>query len=271
MSSARTPAALVYEEGLELFHRAVVLRDEHAWACLYQQYAPLVLTWVTQHPSAAQLVAEEGAPSLVNGAFARFAEALSPAKMEQFASLSALLKYLKLCAHSEVADEVRARRVRQYEEPFLGSGSEPATQDDVSSMLVLRLVHQGLWRMVEDELHGEDERIQVRLGFIYGLKPREITARYPQLFPKGAQDVTRVRSNVLSRLRRSQRLRHYLVQHGYLTRQNCQGKVEEADTLECEAPGAGTSLDRRPCPAGEQRCASASVSKRRAACSKNGL
>ena len=41
---------------LELFRRAIVQRDDDAWACIYQQYAPLVLTWVTQHQSAAPIL-----------------------------------------------------------------------------------------------------------------------------------------------------------------------------------------------------------------------
>ncbi len=34
---------------MEIFRRGIVRRDDDAWACIYQQYAPLVLTWVTQH------------------------------------------------------------------------------------------------------------------------------------------------------------------------------------------------------------------------------
>src|SRR5258708_24931752 len=44
---------------LELFRHAITRRDDDAWACIYQQYAPLVLTWVNQHQSAASLRSEE--------------------------------------------------------------------------------------------------------------------------------------------------------------------------------------------------------------------
>src|SRR5258708_6683331 len=44
---------------LELFRRAIVKRDDDAWACIYQQYAPLVLTWVTQHQSAAPMLGQD--------------------------------------------------------------------------------------------------------------------------------------------------------------------------------------------------------------------
>src|SRR5512135_1289547 len=74
---------------LELFRRAIEKRDDDAWACIYQQYAPLVLTWVTQHQSVAPLLGRDGAAPLVNAAFAKFSQALTPARVENFASLAA--------------------------------------------------------------------------------------------------------------------------------------------------------------------------------------
>src|SRR5690348_828436 len=43
---------------LELFRRAIIRRDDAAWQSIYQQYAPLVLTWVTQHQSVTQLLGQ---------------------------------------------------------------------------------------------------------------------------------------------------------------------------------------------------------------------
>ncbi len=114
---------------LELFRRAIVKRDEDAWACLYQQYAPLVLTWVNQHQSATSLLGQDGGSPLVNAAFAKFAQALTPAKMGNFDSLAAILKYLKMCVHSVIADEVRARQARLYEETLDAIEQEPSSED----------------------------------------------------------------------------------------------------------------------------------------------
>ena len=69
---------------LELFRRAIIQRDQDAWACIYQQYAPLVLTWVNQHQSASALLGQDGGAPLVNAAFAKFAQALTPVKMGNF-------------------------------------------------------------------------------------------------------------------------------------------------------------------------------------------
>src|SRR5579884_1313522 len=76
---------------MELFRRAIIQRDDASWAAIYQQYASLVLTWVTQHQNASLLLNQEGGASLVNAAFAKFSQALTPEKMSKFDSLAALL------------------------------------------------------------------------------------------------------------------------------------------------------------------------------------
>ena len=189
---------------LELFRRAIVQRDDDAWACIYQQYAPLVLTWVTQHQSAAPLLGQEGSGPLVNAAFAKFAQALTPVKMGNFDSLAAILKYLKMCVHSVVADEVRARQARQYEETLDSIEQEPAS-DDPADNVVSSLSAQHLWQIIQEELHSEDERVLVYLAYVQGMKPGEISTIHRRLFPS-VDDVYRIKRNVLERLRRNKRL-----------------------------------------------------------------
>src|SRR5215813_10228725 len=120
---------------LELFRRAIVDRNEDAWGSIYLQYAPLVLTWVTQHQSATPILGQEGSAPLVNAAFAKFSQALTPAKMENFDSLAAILKYLKMCVHSVVADEVRARKAQQFEETLDIVAQEPASDDPADDVV----------------------------------------------------------------------------------------------------------------------------------------
>ncbi len=189
---------------LELFRRAIVKRDDDAWACVYQQYAPLVLTWVTQRQSAAVLLGQDGSAPLVNAAFAKFSQALTPVKMDNFDTLAAILKYLKMCVHSVVADEVRSRQARQYEETLESIEQEPAT-DDPADDVVSNLSAQDLWQIIQEELNGEDERVLVYLAYVQGMKPGEITSLYPRFFPS-VDDVYRIKRNVLERLRRNKRL-----------------------------------------------------------------
>lgn len=198
---------------LELFHRAIVRRDEDAWAALYQQYAPLVLTWVTQHQSATPLLGQDGSAPLVNAAFAKFSQAFTPEKMQNFDSLAAVLKYLKMCVHSVVADEVRSRQARQYEETLDSIEQEPAA-DDPADDVVSNLSAQGLWQVIQEELNGEDERMLLYLAYVHGMKPSEICLQHSRLFPT-VDDVYRIKRNVLERLRRNRRLQA-IFRHHYL-------------------------------------------------------
>lgn len=189
---------------LEMFRRAIVQRDDDAWACIYQQYAPLVLTWVTQHQSAAPLLGQDGSAPLVNATFAKFSQALTPAKMANFDSLAAILKYLKMCVHSVVADEVRARQARQYEETLELIENEPAS-DDPADDVIANISAQGLWQIIQEELNSEDERVLIYLAYIQGMKPSEISSQHHRLFPT-VDDVYRIKRNVLERLRRNRRV-----------------------------------------------------------------
>ncbi len=189
---------------LELFRRAITSRDDDAWACIYQQYAPLVLTWVNQHYSAVPLLGQDGSAPLVNAAFAKFSQALTPAKMGNFDTLAAVLKYLKMCVHSVIADEVRSRQARQYEETLELIEHEPAS-DDPADDAVSNISAQGLWQIIQEELNGEDERVLIYLAYIQGMKPGEISRQHSRLFPS-VEDVYRIKRNVLERLRRNRRL-----------------------------------------------------------------
>ncbi|GCE20685.1 RNA polymerase sigma factor [Dictyobacter kobayashii] len=190
---------------LELFRRAIIYRDEGAWECIYQQYAPLVLTWVSQHQSATPILGQDGAAPLVNAAFAKFAQALTPAKIGNFDSLAAILKYLKMCVHSVVADEVRIRQSRQYEDTLESIEHEPAS-DDPAEDVVANLSAQDLWKIILEEVRSEDERILIYEAYVHGMKPGEISAQHPRFFTS-VDDVYRIKRNVLERLRRNRRLR----------------------------------------------------------------
>src|SRR5579884_2617914 len=177
---------------LELFRRAIVKRDEDAWASIYQ------------HQSAAPMLGQDGSGPLVNAAFAKFSQALTPAKMDNFDSLAAVLKYLKMCVHSVIADEVRSRQARQYEETLETIEQEPAS-DDPADDVVSNISAQGLWQVIQEELNGEDERMLIYLAYVQGMKPSEISSQHRRLFPS-VEDVYRIKRNVLERLRRNRRL-----------------------------------------------------------------
>src|SRR5216110_1663548 len=86
--------------GLALFTLAITHNNQEAWNCLYEQYKPLVVSWIMRSPQTAKIIACDGDTTpLVNGVFAKFFQAMSLAKLEHFDSLGALLKYLQCCAY----------------------------------------------------------------------------------------------------------------------------------------------------------------------------
>jgi hypothetical protein len=190
----------------ELFERAVAHREHDAWEAIMIQYRGIVLAYVGQH-SAAALV-READDFWVNRAFQRFWMAVGPERFGQFRDLPGLLKYLKLCVHSVLLDEVRARRASSVssldEVPESAAGVE-----DAAHSVVGELAGQQLWQAITEELQSEAERVVAFLSFARDLKPSEIFDRHPTLY-ESVGDVYRVKRNVLERLRRSPEVRAFL-------------------------------------------------------------
>ena len=190
-----------------LFERAIAQRDHAAWEALMGQYRGIVLAYVGQH-SAASLVRESD-EYWVNRAFQRFWIALSPDRFGRFPDLAALLKYLKMCVHSVLLDEVRARRAALVSSLEDVPDSIPAPHDAEHSVIG-KLAGQQLWQAIQRELQDEPERVVAYLSFARDLKPAEIFERYPTLY-NGVADVYRVKRNVIERLRRSPEIRALVV------------------------------------------------------------
>ncbi|GER92063.1 hypothetical protein KDW_62250 [Dictyobacter vulcani] len=153
-----------------------------------------------RHP----ILGQDGGAPLVNAAFAKFAQALTPTKIGNFETLAAILKYLKLCVHSVVADEVRVRQSRQYEDTLESIEHEPAS-DDPADDVVANLSAQDLWKIILQEVHSEEERVLIYEAYVHGMKPGEICSLHPRYFAS-VDDVYRIKRNVLERLRRNRRL-----------------------------------------------------------------
>ncbi|MBV9579182.1 MAG: sigma-70 family RNA polymerase sigma factor [Chloroflexi bacterium] len=191
----------------EIFHRAVVDRDDAAWEAIVAQYRGIVLAYVSQHSAAALL--READDYWVNRAFQRFWAAVGPDRFGNFPDLPSLLKYLKLCVHSVLMDEMRARR-----------GTSTSSLDDVPESVPARTNAEGavvgalsgeqLWDAIIREVQDEAERKVVYLSFARDMKPSEIAERHPDLFGSVA-DVYRIKRNVIERLRRSAEIRSFLV------------------------------------------------------------
>jgi DNA-directed RNA polymerase specialized sigma24 family protein len=185
--------------GFELFRRAICERDQSAWEALFAEYRGMVRAWVRRHPAAA--AAGEDDEYWVNRAFERFFTAVGPERFGAFPSLAALLRYLKLCAHSVLLDEARAQG-GAYVDSLSQHGDEAGEAPDVAGYALGQLAGEDLWAAVQGELQGEEDRLVARLCLVLGLKPREVYRRHPECYADVAE-VYRVKRNLLDRLRRS--------------------------------------------------------------------
>lgn len=190
----------------ELFRRAIAARDEEAWDLVYHQYRPLVTRWVYRHASFYH--AGEEAQYFVNRAFEKMWTALDPAKFGSFDNLPAVLRYLQLCVHSAVMDQIRSSdpAVELDED-----AAEKLTSADppVEARLDRRERRGELWAWLETRLKNEQERCVLRGCFALALKPAEVYERYRSQF-SNVQEVYRVKENLIARLRRDQELVDFL-------------------------------------------------------------
>jgi hypothetical protein len=202
--------------GVELFRRALVEQDEEAWVSLYAQYAPLISNWLHRDARSTPLFAREasGRDSLVNGAFAKFAAALAKHPW-QFTSLAAILKYLKMCTHSTLLDELRLwQKLEGFEvgtpEELEGLELEPGS-DDPADEVSARALSSKIWRILQYGFCNEQERLVIYLSFYVDMRPTEISRGYPHVFAT-PEDVHRIKRNVLERWRRDTHMRMVLRQ-----------------------------------------------------------
>jgi hypothetical protein len=192
--------------GVELFRRAICQRDPAAWETLAREYRGLVLNWIRQHPQGA--VACEADDDQVVRAFERFGRAVTPERFTDFGHLEGLLRYLKLCVYSVLADDVReqaafgtelAPSVRAAAEARAPAG--PAGAPGAERRVLDRLPRHDLWQAVGRALPDEAEQQLVYLSFALGLTPRQIVARHAERYPDVAA-VYRAKRNALEQLRR---------------------------------------------------------------------
>jgi hypothetical protein len=182
-------------EGYELFRRAIVERSDDAWTQIYTHYRPLLVAWSRQYRSRSP--SAEPPEDIADRALARAWAALSPERFATFASLSALLGYLRSCVGATAIDltRVEATRERAYQKLEVRVTATP------EQIVVERTARAALWRMVARMVTCEAERIVLEESFVLALPPREILDRHPEHFADvGA--VYGAKRNLLNRLMR---------------------------------------------------------------------
>jgi DNA-directed RNA polymerase specialized sigma24 family protein len=183
------------EEEYELFRQAIVHRSADAWAAIYARYHALLVSWA--YHSGAQSCAD--LPSdIADRALARAWAALSPDRFAEFPSLASLLSYLRTCVKTTAIDIGRSQAAS--ERAWLQITADvPATPDQI---VLGELDRDALWQLVIGLTTTALDRITLIESCVYGLPPRAIQARHPELFPNVASVYTTKR-NLFNRLQRN--------------------------------------------------------------------
>lgn len=188
---------------VELFRRAVVLHDSAAWGCIYRQYAPFVLPSLLQHPQAQQLLEQNEPAALLDAVLSTFAAGLNEEKLARLNAQALLMKYLRACVHTTIADANRGQQLRERL-ALLAVETAPG-EPALAHASGLQVDAQSLWQAIEEELHGEEERLLFTLLFKQGYSALAVCTHHTGRFPD-AQTVYLVKTRIFERLRASERL-----------------------------------------------------------------
>ncbi|MHB8598090.1 MAG: RNA polymerase sigma factor [Ktedonobacteraceae bacterium] len=188
---------------LEIFRRALLLRDEGAWELLQNRFTPTVSSWVRRHPSREAAYRHNSEENYVALTFARFWVASVNNSRLEFNSLAAALRFLHACLNTAILDTLRTySRPNIVPLPDPGFPEEPVSEDADDG--------SELWEVIRGMLPNERERRLAYLLYHCGLKPREILQRCPGEF-SDVQEIYRLTRNILERLTRRKELLHRLI------------------------------------------------------------
>lgn len=205
---------------MELFQRAILQRDEGAWSYIYDLYRGVVGSWIKMYAGADGIVRcdYEEVATLVNATFARFSCAFSPQHLERCTSVSAILRYLKLCTRSTVFDEIREQFAHRAETSLealaeaggLLPGERSAQHNEIEEQIIGRLWAQEMWRAIQEELQDDgDARALLSLLYIEDMRPAQIWHSYPRWFAT-LDDVIQMQRRIRTRLRKNVYIRSLL-------------------------------------------------------------
>lgn len=200
---------------LEVFRRAMLQHDDHAWAILHQRFHETMLSWIRRHPGGTLACQLESEQYYVDRAFQRFWQATTHNQRLEFNTLGAALYYLKTSLNGEIMDVLRShKRAREVPLPDVGFSEHSQWQEKETfhqeGGFVEPLANEPdesseLWEAIESLLPGERERRVAYLLYHCNLKPREIVRYVPEEFGD-VQEVYRLSRNIYDRLMRNRDL-----------------------------------------------------------------
>lgn len=192
----------------ELFRRALTNNDQAAWEAIQRQYQGLISSWLRRANGEFMIASDE--EDLIHTIFVKFWISLNRKEgllSETFPHIGALLKYLNRCAlttfldfqnHEQRQIRLRRRLVQEVKVDGYATNPIPKFVEHEEQQEKLLAIREWARTQITDEL----EKNLYQLLYCEGLKPREIVARYPHLFPT-TEDIRRVQARMLARARRA--------------------------------------------------------------------
>ncbi len=186
----------------ELFRRAICDGCDRAWSAVYRQYEGQVRSWVGRGYKARGALLEHG--DVVSTAYARFSQAITAENFDQFNSLKALLYYLQRCTFTSLIDMTRREDPESTE--LIERALADLADGDMESEVLDSIGGSEIWQYILTRLNDPAEVRVMIASYVYDLPPREISERWPAMFPD-VQAVYRIKERIISRLSRDPRMR----------------------------------------------------------------
>ncbi|MCB0029837.1 MAG: sigma-70 family RNA polymerase sigma factor [Anaerolineales bacterium] len=158
----------------ELFRRAFAERDDAALTALYHLYLPQIAAWVRQLAGDTELDYPLG--FYVADCASHFVLKMQARPFEAFPQLGQIMAFWKKCVFGLMTDSLRRRRFLYIPIEDLPLWAE--RQDASSGLEIAWLVDR-----INQLLASDNERLLIELALYQEMKPREIAAHYPQLWP----------------------------------------------------------------------------------------
>lgn len=188
-----------------LFERALRFQDQYAWQAIVAEFSHMLKGWIYNYSRFRET--GEDVETFVNEAFTRLWRSGSkPAQAGEFGKLSDYLVYLKRCVWASIEDFLRrAKKDSLWHGVALSSRVEMSyPEPDIEAERAV--LSQQLDQLLQMITEGEPlERLVAEESWVYGLTPRAIQAKYPELFSSVPQ-VSQSKRNILRRLQRHPQL-----------------------------------------------------------------
>ena len=196
---------------LEIFRKAIIHADEGSWTILFNRYQGLVRSWLVAFSREHEVDIVDDYDDMVGSTFLAFWRGYTAQKLMSASDLGSVMKYLKMCALTEVLQRRRKMHRRIQTSPLdidLADGMvnrNPSSRDHIEDAFIAYQDEVVLWEIVRECCNDRRDELLARLSFICNLSPAVIVGHFPETF-RDVREVYNLRRNLRDRLMRNERL-----------------------------------------------------------------